>query len=134
MENHNNKCSNDYIKNRIAEALEIRNMKQVELAEKTGLSSPQINSWKNQRWQPKQTALHLMAKALDVSEMWLAGYDTPMERPIEQKKADQLALLVKLFKENPQLNNIFSMISKLDQEQIDTIEKLLISITSANNK
>ena len=78
------------MKNRLAEALRIRNMKQVELAEKTGLSKASINSWLRQRWQPKQPALLAMAKALDVSEMWLAGYDVPMDRPAEQKKAEIL--------------------------------------------
>ena len=88
------------IKNRLAEALSIRDMKQVELAEKTGLSASQINSWLNHRWQPKQTALHLMAKALDVSEMWLAGCDVPMERPPEQKKMDDLAEIIHLMRKN----------------------------------
>lgn len=72
--------------NRIGEALSIRNMKQVELCEKTGISKGALNNWIKQRWQPKQTAIYKMAKALDVSEMWLAGYDTAMERPTSQKR------------------------------------------------
>ena len=62
-------------KNRIAEALTLRGMKQVELVEKSGIPKSSINNWISQRWQPKQEALYKMAKALDVSEMWLAGYD-----------------------------------------------------------
>lgn len=116
------------VKNRLAEALELRNMKQVELAELTGLSVQSINPWKNNRWQPKATPLHKMAKVLNVSELWLAGYDVPMERPLEQKKADELGALVKIIKEDERLYNIFSMISKLDDSQLVLIESLLQNI------
>lgn len=116
------------VKNRLAEALEIRNMKQVELAELTGLGVQSINSWKANRWQPKATPLHKMAKVLNVSELWLAGYDVPMERPLEQKKADELGALVKIIKEDERLYNIFSMISKLDDSQLVLIESLLQNI------
>ena len=73
-------------KNRISEALSIRRMKQVELCEKANIKKSSLNNWIAQRWQPKQDAIYKMASALDVSEMWLAGYDTPMERAPEQKK------------------------------------------------
>ena len=75
--------------NRIEEALRIRNMRQVELCEKTGLSKSSINNWIKQRWQPKHNAIFLMARALDVSEMWLAGYDAPMERAPGEKKGER---------------------------------------------
>ena len=87
-------CNNYEKRNRIREALQIRNMKQVELSEKTGIPKGTINNWLNQRYQPKQKSLLSLAKALDVSEMWLAGYDVPMERPVEQKKSDELAQLI----------------------------------------
>ena len=43
--------------NRIREALALRNMKQVELCEKTGIKKSSLNSWISQRWQPKQDAV-----------------------------------------------------------------------------
>lgn len=113
------------VKNRLNEALDIRNMKQIELSEKTGLSKAQINSWKNNKWQPKQSALHKMAKALDVSEMWLAGYDVPMERPEDQKRAEEVAALINVIKDDPQLKSLLTYIIKLTPEQINTIEPLL---------
>lgn len=120
------------VKNRLAEALRIRDMKQVELAEITGLSKAQINSWKNNRWQPRQTPLHLMAKALDVSELWLAGYDVPMERPIEQKKAEELADLVRELRNNEQLAIMTMYMSKLSPEQLDSILPLVKSLADTN--
>lgn len=67
-------------KNRIKEALELRNMKQIDLVEKAGVTKSALCSWIHQRWQPKQTALFNMAKVLGVSEMWLAGYDVPINK------------------------------------------------------
>lgn len=67
-------------KDRIREALEIREMKQAELVEKTGIDKGQMSSYLAGRYKPKQNNLHLMAKALSVDEAWLMGYDVPMER------------------------------------------------------
>lgn len=71
---------------RIKKALSLRNMKQVELSEKSGINKPSISCYVSGKYEPKQTALYELGKALDVSEMWLAGYDVPMERPIEKEE------------------------------------------------
>lgn len=112
------------LQNRISEALNINNMKAVELAERTGLSASSISSWIKQRWQPKQNALNKMARVLDVSEMWLAGYDTPMERPHAQKVADQYADIVKALRNNEKLANTVSELSK-NEKLASTVDYLL---------
>lgn len=66
-------------KDRIKEALEIREMKQSELVEKTGIDKGQMSSYISGKYKPKQKNLHLMAKVLSVDEAWLMGYDVPME-------------------------------------------------------
>lgn len=113
------------LKNRLAEALWIRGMKQVELSEKTGIDKSSIASWKAQRWQPKQTALSKLAEALDVSEMWLAGFNVPMERPPKQKEMDELAATILQIKKDPQLRRVVSTISKLSGSQLDLVENLI---------
>lgn len=113
------------IKNRLSEALSLRAMRQVDLAERTGLTQSQINSWKRNRWQPKQEALYKMAKVLDVSELWLAGYDVPMERPVEQKKMDDLAEIIHKLRNNNKYVDIMNYIIKLDDTQLETVELML---------
>lgn len=113
------------IKNRLSEALSLRAMRQVDLAERTGLTQSQINSWKRNRWQPKQEALYKMAKVLDVSELWLAGYDVPMERPVEQKKMDELAEIIHKLRNNNKYVDIMNYIIKLDDTQLETVELML---------
>lgn len=61
--------------NRIKEALEINNMKEIELSKRTGMSKSLINNWTHQRNQPKPENVKVMAEVLKVSPSWLAGYD-----------------------------------------------------------
>ncbi len=115
--------------NRLAEALRIRGMKQVELSEKTGLSKASINSWLRQRWQPKQKPLAILAQALDVSEMWLAGYDAPMERPVEQKKADVLTDALLSMRNDMDIS--YSVVRMSNDEDF---KELVIDITKLNRE
>lgn len=119
--------------NRIREALALRNMKQVELCEKTGIKKSSINNWLAQRWQPKQDAIMKMSKVLDVSEMWLAGYDVPMERPVEQKKSDELAQLIHSIRKDDDLKNLFLSICSLNDDQRKTIESLVNELSKINS-
>ena len=74
------------IKGRIKQALQLREMKQTELAEKTGIDKGQISSYLSGRYKPKQENLSLMAAALEVSEYWLMGMDVSMERIDTEEK------------------------------------------------
>lgn len=65
---------------RIKEALELRQMKQADLAEKTGIGKSSISTYIAGEYNPKQKNLYKIAKALDVSETWLMGLDVPIER------------------------------------------------------
>lgn len=71
-------------KDRIREGLSIRNMKQAELVEKTGIDKGQMSSYLSGRYKPKQENLYLIAQALSVDEAWLMGFDVPMERNINK--------------------------------------------------
>lgn len=108
---------------RIKMALSLRNMKQVELSEKSGINKPSISCYVSGKYEPKQSALYDLGKALDVSEMWLAGYDVPMERPVMQKNNDTLADVADKLFDNP---TIIPVIQKLldDPEFLSLVEVL----------
>jgi transcriptional regulator with XRE-family HTH domain len=122
------------LKNRISEALSIRNMKAVELCEKSGVKKASLSHWISQHWQPKQKPLLAMAKVLDVSEMWLAGYNVPMERPIEQKRADELATLIHQLRKDSDLLNLVTMASKLSKDQRKVIEGIMSEFTKSDTQ
>lgn len=70
----------DSFKNRLVEAMRIREMKATELSKRSGLSKAQISQYTNGIYEAKQLALHKLAVTLNVSEAWLMGYDVSMER------------------------------------------------------
>ena len=118
--------------NRIAEALSIKGWKQVDLVERTGIAKASINAWVKQNWQPKQKSLMKMAQVLDVSEMWLAGYDVPMERPVAQVKNDELVQLISEIRKSEDLQHLFSSICNLTGDQRKTIETMVNELNKLN--
>lgn len=123
----------EYIRqNRIRKALSLRGMKQSELCERTGIAKTTVSSWTNQRWQPKQDALYKMAKVLDVSEMWLAGYDVPMERSVAQIKNDELIQLITEIRNNNDLRQLFVSVCNLTADQRKTIEVMVNELSKLN--
>lgn len=71
---------NEDFKKRFNKALTIRNIRPADLAEKSGLSKSTISHYMSGYTKPKSDKLFILAKALNVSETWLIGYDVPMER------------------------------------------------------
>lgn len=65
----------DVFKNRLRQALSEKKMKPVELAAATGISKARISQYTNGVYVPKSQAVHLIARALGVSEAWLLGMD-----------------------------------------------------------
>lgn len=79
----------DYVKTiaeRIKEGMELRNLKQADLVELTGISKGALSSYISGHYVPKQNNIFLISKALNVSESWLMGNDVPIERSHNIKK------------------------------------------------
>jgi len=68
------------ISQRIKEALTLRNLKQADLVELTGIGKSSISTYISGAYEPKQKNIYKIAKALNVDESWLMGNDVPMER------------------------------------------------------
>lgn len=83
----------DSFKNRLARALEIKNLKPVELHEKTGLSESLISKYLSGVAVPRQRKIDILSNALEVNPVWLMGYDVPMES-IPIKKIDKIKIPV----------------------------------------
>lgn len=70
----------DKIAERIRIAMNLRNMRQVDIIRMTGINKGSLSSYLSGKYQPKQTNLYLLAQVLNVNEGWLMGHDVPMER------------------------------------------------------
>lgn len=63
---------------RLRYALELKEMKQQDLADKSGVSKNSISQYLSQRSVPSNLSAGKMAQVLQVDPMWLMGYDVPM--------------------------------------------------------
>lgn len=69
---------------RLKEIMRIRQLKQADLARATGLAKGGISNYITGRYEPKSDVISKLAKALNCSEMWLWGYDVPMDRQVQK--------------------------------------------------
>ena len=65
---------------RLRTAMDLRGTRAIDLARDTGLSKARISQYTNGIYVPKADAMHKLARALEVADLWLEGYDVPMER------------------------------------------------------
>ena len=109
---------------RIREAMTAAGIKPIELATATGLSHSTISRYLSGKMEPKQKAIGLLAKALDVTEMWLWGYDVPQERPLEQKKNDDLVKVIARLRKDRAFYELVTQLDKLSADEFASIKQL----------
>lgn len=110
---------------RLHEAMARANKKQSDLVNITGINKGTMSRYCSGDYEPKATAISKLAAALDVTEMWLWGYDVPMERPEGQKKNDQLVKLVVRMRSDSDFAKAVSMLDNLTPAQFSAILGML---------
>lgn len=127
---------------RLQQALELNDMKAIELSERTGISRGALSSYISGRWKAKQGNLYLLAKALNVSPAWLMGYDVPMtwqqpNPPTQDTSIDiptesqgyyndpEVAELAEELRTNPDYRILFDASKDLTKEDINTVLKII---------
>lgn len=113
---------------RITEAMQAAGKKQADLMRATGLDRGAISSYISGKYEPKQKAINKLAVALDVSEMWLWGYDVPKTRTAVQKKNDQLVELIAKLRKDAEFLEVVSMLSELPEEQYVSVKAIILSL------
>lgn len=73
-------------KERFNKALTIRNIKPVELSEKTGISESTISQYRSGYAKPKDDKLAILSNALNVNPVWLLGLNVPMDEEEQRKR------------------------------------------------
>ena len=95
---------------RIRQAMELRGIKAVDLVQATGLGKSAISQYISGKYEPKQVAIHKIAKALNVSEAWLMGYDVPIQR------AEEIKTVVS--KEEKELLDMYHKLDALEKKEL----------------
>ena len=65
---------------RLAKALMIRNMKPIDLANKSGINKGIISAYLKGTYIAKQDKIYILSKVLNINEAWLMGFDTNIDR------------------------------------------------------
>lgn len=87
----------DTFANRLDTAIRIKNIKQIELSEKTGIDKSLISNYLSGKYKAKQNNVYILAKALNVNEAWLMGYDVPMERTYSSDNSVPTSAVVHIY-------------------------------------
>ena len=78
----------EQFRTRLSRALTLRNMKPIELSEKTGISKQSISQYLNGISEPNSDYFTKIVQALDVNSSWLAGYAVPMENIVPETRTN----------------------------------------------
>ena len=105
---------------RLREAMALTGKTQADLVRETGIGKSNISRYITGKFDPKNDAVHKMAAALNVSEMWLWGCDVPMERPAPEEVGTMLADVLL----NPDMMRLMQIYTDLD----DTDKQMLLML------
>lgn len=110
---------------RLQEAMAAAKKKQIDLVRETGLEKGAVSRYVSGQYEPKQEAIYKLAVTLNVSEMWLWGYDVPKSRSIDQKKNDQLAKLVVKMRSDSEFFDTVAALAELSEKQYQSVKQLI---------
>lgn len=113
---------------RLREAMADANKKQADLARETGLDKGSISSYLSGKYEPKQKAITALAKCLNVSEMWLWGYDVPKVRTAEQKKNDALLDVVSKLRKDPEFFSVVADLAELSADEYASVKAIISAL------
>lgn len=120
----------DTTANRIKEAMKKADKRQADIAREADIDKGALSSYLKGKYEPKQDVIYRIARVLNVSEMWLWGYDCPMERPIMQKKNDDLTDIVLRLRTDDEFADIIRGISQLNEIQLASVKQVVEAFLS----
>lgn len=115
---------------RLQEAMRLTGKKQADLVHATKLNKSTISRYISGEVEPRQEAAIKLAKALDVSEMWLWGYDVPMRKTEGQKKNDALVQVVAKLRADPDFLDVVSLLAELQPAEYASMKQILTALVT----
>lgn len=105
---------------RLQIAMKNANMKQSELAKVTGLSKGGISNYVLGRYEPKSDVITKLANALNVSELWLWGFDVPMNLNVTGKES-QIEKNPFSSSDEERIKKLYDMTAELSDSDIEKL-------------
>lgn len=123
--------------NRLKSIMKERKITQTELAKRTGIRQSSISDWLNDRYEPKQDKVYIIAKALNVSPAWLLGYDENI--PTNEQSSNyyldaETAEYAEMLRTRPEMRMLFSASRGISKEEMEEAVNYIEFIKSRNKK
>lgn len=84
----------------LLKAMELKGITQTELCKRTQIPKSAMSQYMSGKFKPKQTRTYLIAKALNVSEAWLMGFDDVSMEKETASNSEEISNIVKRLKES----------------------------------
>ncbi len=113
------------LKDRLKEALEIREKKAVDLVRDLKIPKSAVSQYMSGKSQNMDSErLYLICKYLNVSEPWMMGYEVPMERNTE-KKNNAIADIVVRLRTDVEFFSLVESLNEMDAEKVNAIKQMV---------
>jgi transcriptional regulator with XRE-family HTH domain len=120
---------------RLNSILQKRNLSQADLSKMTGIRSSSISDWLNGKYEPKQDKISIIAEALNVSPVWLIGYDDTSSNQSEGYYVDpETAEYAEMLRTRPEMRMLFSASRGISKEEMQEAVNYIEFIKSRNKK
>lgn len=120
---------------RLNSILQKRNLSQADLSKMTGIRSSSISDWLNGKYEPKQDKISIIAEALNVSPVWLIGYDDTSSNQSEGYYVDpETAEYAEMLRTRPEMRMLFSASRGISKEKMQEAVNYIEFIKSRNKK
>lgn len=120
---------------RLNSILQKRNLSQADLSKMTGIRSSSISDWLNGKYEPKQDKISIIAEALNVSPVWLIGYDDTASNQSKGYYVDpETAEYAEILRTRPEMRLLFSASRGISKEEMQEAVNYIEFIKSRNKK
>lgn len=109
---------------RLKIAMKKMNLSAIELSRKTNINRSIISQWLKGQYKAKQDKLSILSDVLNVSEVWLMGYDVPMKKSVPKNNISA---------EYGLLTNDTISVQGLNEDDIKEIKRQIEYLKNKNN-
>lgn len=104
-----------------------RDIRQIDIAQITGIHKGTISHYITGRLVPKSDAIVKMSSTLGVSELWLMGYDVPMTVEVDPETVRNQAIadIALRMQTDDRYRDVVIRLDKLDRKKLDAVAAIV---------
>lgn len=107
-----------------------RDIRQIDIAQITGIHKGTISHYITGRLVPKSDAIVKMSSTLGVSELWLMGHDVPMTVEVDPEAVRNQAIadIALRMQTDDRYRDVVIRLDKLDRKKLDAVAAIVESM------